>query len=51
VLVLLYSPFRQQFSQGQLNAVLLLLITGAWAAERSARPGLAGVLLAVATAV
>ncbi|HMF12916.1 MAG TPA: glycosyltransferase family 87 protein [Gemmataceae bacterium] len=51
VLVLLYSPFRQQFSQGQLNAVLLLLITGAWAAERSARPGLAGVLLAVAAAV
>jgi hypothetical protein len=51
VLVLLFSPFRQQVSQGQLNAVLLALITGAWAAERSARPGLAGVLLGLATAI
>src|SRR5262249_11408927 len=33
------------------NIVLLALITGAWAAERSDRPALAGALLGLATAI
>src|SRR5262249_31210816 len=44
-------PLRAQLSQGQLNLVLVALITGAWAADRSARPGLAGILLGLATAI
>jgi hypothetical protein len=50
-LVLTCSPLRQQMNQGQLNMVLLLLITGVWAADRSGRPGLAGALLGAATAI
>jgi hypothetical protein len=50
-LCMVCNPFRQQVIQGQLNAVLLLLITGAWAADRSGRPTLAGSLLGVATAI
>jgi hypothetical protein len=51
VLLLLCSPLRQQVSQGQLNLVLLLLLTGAWAAQRSGRSGWAGVLVGTAAAV
>ncbi len=36
---------------GQLTLILLLLVTGAWAAERSGRPLLAGLLFGTATAV
>jgi hypothetical protein len=50
-LLLLCSPFRQQMNQGQLNLVLLLLLTGTWVAWRSGRPGLSGVLLGAATAL
>jgi hypothetical protein len=51
VLLLVCNPFRQQVNQGQLNLVLLLLITGAWVAGRSGHPWWAGGLLALATAI
>jgi hypothetical protein len=51
VLLLLCGPFRQQMYQGQLNLVLLLLLTGVWTAARSGRDTLAGTLLGVAAAV
>jgi hypothetical protein len=50
-LLLLCHPFRAQVEYGQLNLLLLLLIVGAWAAERSDRPYLAGFLLGSATAI
>jgi hypothetical protein len=50
-LLLICSPFRQHMNQGQINLILLPLITGAWAAERSGRPGWAGVFLGLATAI
>jgi hypothetical protein len=49
-LLLVCNPFRQQMHQGQLNLILLLLVTGTWAAERSGRPAVAGLLLGLATA-
>jgi hypothetical protein len=49
-LLLWCNPFRQQMNQGQLNLVLLLLLTGTWAADRLERPWLAGGLLGAATA-
>jgi len=36
---------------GQLNLVILLLLTGVWAADRSGRPLLAGTCLGIATAI
>lgn len=51
VALLLCNVLRQQFNQGQLNVVLLLLLTGCWAADRSGRPWLAGALLGAATAL
>jgi hypothetical protein len=48
-LLLSNGPFRHQVSQGQFNFFLLLLLTGTWAADRSGRPWLAGVLLGMAT--
>ena len=51
VLLLTCNPFRQQVNQGQLNLVLLLLLTGTWFAERSGRPRSAGILLGLATAI
>jgi hypothetical protein len=51
VLLTVCNPFRQQVYQGQLNLVLLLLITGAWVAGRSGHPWWAGGLLALATAI
>jgi hypothetical protein len=51
VIALATNPVRQQFNQGQLNAILLLLTTGAWAADRTGRPLLAGALVGAATAV
>lgn len=49
--VLLTNPFWSQQTNAQLNAVLLLLFTGAWAADRSNRPALAGSLVGVAAVV
>ena len=50
-LLLLCNPFRQQIIQGQLNLILLLLLTGLWVAERSGRSKLAGLFLGTATAI
>lgn len=50
-LLLLCHPFQHQMVQGQLNLVLLLLVTGAWAADRSDRPLWAGTLVALAAAI
>jgi hypothetical protein len=50
-LLLFCNPFRQQLNQGQLNLLLLLLLTGAWAADRSGHPWWAGALLGTAAAV
>lgn len=50
-LLLLCHPFLEQLRHGQLNLVLLLLLTTTWAAERSGRPWLAGTLLGWATAI
>ena len=50
-IMLLCYPFQHQMVQGQLNLVLLLLITGAWAADRSGHPIVAGALVALATAI
>lgn len=43
--------FWEQMVHGQVNLLLLLLLTGAWAADRSGRPHWAGTLVAVATAI
>jgi hypothetical protein len=51
MLLMFNGPFRQQNLQGQLNLILLLLLTGAWALDRSERPWLAGALLGMATAI
>ncbi len=51
VLLLASNPLRQQFNQGQLTALLLLLSTGAWVADRAGRPWLMGALLGLATAL
>jgi hypothetical protein len=51
VLLLHSNPFQQQLYWGQLNLLLLLLIVGTWAAERSGRPYVAGFLLAVAASI
>jgi alpha-1,2-mannosyltransferase len=50
-ILLLCRPLHQQLFHGQLNLVLLLLVTGAWAAERSGWPGWAGILVGAATAI
>jgi hypothetical protein len=50
-LLLLCYPLWEQIRLGQLTLVLLLLLTGSWAAERSGRPWLAGVLLGAAATI
>lgn len=50
-LLLVCDPLLQQVIQGQLNLILLLLITIVWAADRSGRYRLAGITLGFATAV
>ena len=50
-MLLLCFPLWEQCRLGQLTLILLLLITGAWAAERSGWLWLAGVLLGAATCV
>lgn len=44
-------PLLEHLRQGQLNLVLAVLLTGAWAAERSGRPRLAGGLIGLAAAI
>ncbi len=51
VLILLSGPMRAQLGFGQLNLVLLLLMTGAWWADRSEHPWWAGTFLGLATAI
>ena len=50
-LMLICNPLRQQLSEGQLTLVLLILLIGAWAAERSGHLCWAGVLVGAATAI
>jgi hypothetical protein len=50
-LLFLCNPFRQHLNQGQLNLVLLLLLTTAWAVDRSGWPAAAGVCVGTATAL
>jgi hypothetical protein len=51
VAVALSTPFWAQLVHGQLNLFLLLLIVGAWLADRSERPLLAGGLIGTAVLV
>jgi hypothetical protein len=51
VLLLLCNPFREQVYWGQLNLILLLLLTGTWICHRSNRPIAAGILLGLAAAI
>ena len=50
-LLLICFPLWEQCRLGQLTLLLLVLVTGAWAAERSGRPRLAGSLLGAATMI
>jgi Glycosyltransferase family 87 len=50
-LLLLCGPLRHHTHLGQFSLLLLLLLTGTWAAARTGRLGCAGVLLGVATTV
>ncbi len=50
-LAVLFNPLSQQMMQGQMNGVLLLLLTLCWRADRDHRPGLAGTCLALAMAL
>jgi hypothetical protein len=51
IFLLLSHPLIMQLFHGQWNLILLLLLTGTWAVERSDRPIWAGVLLGAATAI
>lgn len=46
--LLLFEPLWQQTIQGQLNLILLLILTGVWVADRRDRPILAGSLTGLA---
>lgn len=50
-LLLLARPFWHQMVHGQLNLLLLLLVTGVWVANRCRHSRWAGTLLALATAI
>jgi hypothetical protein len=50
-LLMFCRPLVQQLIHGQWNLVLLVLVVGAWAADRSDRPRLAGALVGAATAI
>src|SRR5262249_15732212 len=50
-LALVSNPFRQQVNQGQLNFVLLMLLTLAWAADRRGRPVSPGAAVGAAAAI
>jgi hypothetical protein len=45
------NPFQQHINQGQINLVLLPLVVGTWAADRSGKPVWAGLFLGLATAL
>ncbi len=47
-LLLLFDPVYQQLAQGQLNFLLVFLITLTWVADRHDRPGWAGIALGIA---
>lgn len=49
--LVLSGPLRVQLFHGQLNLVLLLLVTGVWWADRSGHAKWAGALLGLATAI
>ncbi len=49
--LLVCTPLIEQVFFAQLDLLVLLLLTGAWAADRSRRPILAGALLGGATAI
>jgi Glycosyltransferase family 87 len=44
-------PIYGNFQQGQLTFLLVLLVTSAWALDRSDRPGIAGLLIGAAAAI
>src|SRR5262245_37642130 len=48
--IFLSQPGIMSMLLGQTGALLMLLVTAAWAADREERPGLAGVLLGIAIA-
>jgi alpha-1,2-mannosyltransferase len=50
-LILTCGPMNANVYQGQLNAFLLLLLVGVWAADRTRRRSLAGMLLGAATVI
>lgn len=50
-LLLVCNPLNQQIGQGNWNLLLMLLLTGAWALDRSDKPEWAGVLIGLATAI
>jgi hypothetical protein len=50
-LVMTSSVLVQQTIQGQLNLVLLVLITGAWLADRKDASAISGVLIGIAAAI
>jgi hypothetical protein len=49
--LLVCYPLRCQLHHAQLNTVLMLLITGAWAAGRNNRPVMTGILLGAASVI
>jgi len=49
--LLVCGPLVMQVSYAQLNMVILLLLTGVWAADRSQKPLTAGALLGLASAI
>ena len=50
-LLSLLNPLQQQLIHGQLNLVLLLLLTLSWRADRTVRPVLAGAALGIAVTI
>ncbi len=50
-ILLLYNPLKQQVNQGQLNGILLLLLTQAWLAERMGKERWAGFWIGLATVI
>ena len=50
-LLLASNPLAQQVVEGQMNLVLLALVTGAWAADRQERSLVAGSLIGLAAAL
>ena len=50
-LLLASNPLAQQVIEGQMNLLLLALLTGAWAAERNRRPLIAGTCVGIAAAI